>query len=239
MKFCLVLLLLPFILCAQGEGPSEGKRKKGPFKGDMFKDREAKMERMRNMIKERDPERFAELEKLKQEAPEKFREEMRKSVREFAEKFGKGKPPHGPGGDRHWLREMSEKDPEKYAELMKLREEDPQKFRERLGDEFSSRMKKRPMMDSKTLDEIRVATSAYHAASADQKESAKANLRSLLQTSFENDLKSRREMAEKLEKHLSEVKAQIEAREKKSDSVIDERLNFLLEKTSGKKHKKP
>ena len=184
MKLLMILFIVPYFLFAQGERPEEEKgKRKGPFKGDMFKDREAKMERVQKMLEH--------------------------------------------------------KNPEKYAALMKLREDSPEKFRAQIAKEFSSRMKKRPMMDPKMQEAIHEATKSYHEAPEDQKDAAKSTLRKLMLESFEQDLKHRRQMADRLEKHLSEVKAQIEAREKNADSVIEERMNFLLEKTSGKKPKKP
>ncbi|MCH2204617.1 MAG: hypothetical protein MK132_01940 [Lentisphaerales bacterium] len=244
MKLLMILFIVPYFLFAQGERPEEEKgKRKGPFKGDMFKDREAKMERVQKMLEHKNPEKYAALMKLREDSPEKFREEMRKVLREFSEKLGRMKPYGGPygagGGERHWLREMSEKNPEKYAALMKLREDSPEKFRAQIAKEFSSRMKKRPMMDPKMQEAIHEATKSYHEAPEDQKDAAKSTLRKLMLESFEQDLKHRRQMADRLEKHLSEVKAQIEAREKNADSVIEERMNFLLEKTSGKKPKKP
>ena len=116
MKILFTFLLFPFLLLAQDEKPEEPleRKKQGPFKGGMFKDREARFERLKKIIQEKHPDRYEELMKLKEEDPERFKEEMRKTMKELSEKFGKMKPPMGgmhgkPGGERHWLRDMSEK----------------------------------------------------------------------------------------------------------------------------------
>ena len=49
-----------------------------------------------------------------------------------------------------------------------------------------------------------------------------------MEESFDKDLKKRIEMAEKLETHLKEVKSQIEDRESKKDSLINDKLEYLL-----------
>ena len=118
---------------------------------------------------------------------------------------------------------------------MQLRKDNPEKFREQLAKEFSNRMKKRSPMDPKSMEAIKSAVRQYHEADDGQKEAAKENLRKLLEDSFEKDLNHRREMAERLEKHLAEVKRQIEEREKQSQSVVEDRLNFLINKSSTSK----
>ena len=238
MRYLLLLFIIPLVSVAQDQPQADGEEsRKPPFRVDKFKDREVRMERLKAILKEKHPERFAELEKLKQESPEKFRQEMRRIMLEMPEKFGKFKGGHAskydkPGADRLWLREMSDKNPEKFKELMSLRQGNPQKFREEMAKEFLNRMKKRPMFYKEHMQAIKTATQNFHNASDDQKEAAKADLRKILQESFEKDLNHRREMAERLEKHLSTIKKQIAQREKNSESVVDERLEMLLKKTS-------
>ena len=79
MKLLMILFIVPYFLFAQGERPEEEKGKeKGPFKGDMFKDREAKMERVQKVLEHKNPEKYAELKKLKEENQRSF---VRKCVK--------------------------------------------------------------------------------------------------------------------------------------------------------------
>ena len=236
MKNILIFLTVLFtstLLIAQDDKPKDSDRKRdrgaprgADFKGDRKFDR---FKMMNDRFKKENPEKFAELEKLRKENPEEYRKQLRTLMqKKMGEHMKKGM------GERHWLHVMKEKDPEKYEELMKMRESDPEAFRKKMVQEFSERFKKRPDQGDQCRKEIGEILKKYNSSSDDEKVSLKKQLREKLEESFENDLKKSIEMAEKLEVHLKEVKARIEAKEAKKDSLIDEKVEYLIK---GKFHR--
>lgn len=226
MKHILIILTLIFtstLLFAQEDGDkdSDKKRDRGlRTEGDRKFDRH-KM--MNDRFKRENPEKFKELEELKKSNPEEYRRQLREHIqKKMSEQMKRGM------GDRHWLYEMKEKNPEKYEELMKMRESDPEGFRRKMVQEFSERFKNRSDHDDNCRKEIGEILKKYGAASEEEKVSLKKQLKEKLEESFDADLKKRMEMAEKLEVHLKEVKAQIEEKEAKKDSIIAEKVEYLI-----------
>lgn len=215
----------------KGKGKDRDKKKQRgiDFDGDRKFDR---MKMMSERFKKENPEKYKELEELKESNPEEFRRQMRELIqKKIGDHMKKGRTM----GDRHWLYEMKEKNPEKYEELMKMRESDPEAFRQKMVQEFSQRYHHKGKHDDSCRKEIGEILKKYNAsASEDEKASLKKQLRAKMEESFHNDLKKRIEMAEKLETHLKEVKTQIEDRESKKDSLIDEKVEYLIK---GKFHK--
>ncbi|MCM8540803.1 MAG: hypothetical protein NE328_11060 [Lentisphaeraceae bacterium] len=231
MKNILILLILAFtstLTFAQTEDGDKDKDKRfkrdGDFKGDRKFDR---MKFFLEKFKKENPEKFKELEALKESDPEAFRSQIRELIQKKMTEHmmnNEGK------GDRHWLHDMKEKNPEKYDELMKLRETDPEAFRQKMVQEFSQRFKRRGDHDENTRNEIRVILSKYNEASSEEeKAELKQALRAKLEESFDKDQKKRMEMAEKIEAHLNEVKTQIKERESKKSSYIDKKVEYLIQ----------
>ena len=226
-----ILLFLTFILStslliAQEDGDKDGDRKRdrGPrgegFKGDRKFDR---LRMMNERFKKENPEKYAEMEKLRKENPDEYRRQIRDLIqKKMGEHMKRGK------GDRHWLYELKEKNPEKYEELMKMRESDPEGFRKKMVQEFSQRFKGRHDQNDKTRKEIFEIVKKYQNASDEEKAVLKKKLREKMEESFDADIKKRIEMAEKLEAHLNTVKTQIEEREAKKSSLIDEKVEYLI-----------
>jgi len=224
----LTILLSSTLVFAQDNTEKDPERKKGPrgadFKGDRKFDR---MRMMNERFKKENPEKFAELEKLRKENPEEFRKKLREHMQKrMSEGMKKGM-----GGERHWLHTMKEKDPKKYEELMKLRESDPAAFRQKMVQEFSSRYKhKHDGHHDKSRKEIGEILNKYNESNSEEEKAVlKKQLREKMEESFDLDLKKRIEMAEKLETHLKTVKSQIEEREAKKSSLIDEKVEYLIQ----------
>ena len=231
MKNILIFLTVLFtstLLIAQDDRPkdSDRKRDRGPkgadFKGDRKFDR---FKMMNDRFKKENPEKYAELEKLRKENPEEYRNQLRALMQKnMGEHMKKSM------GERHWLHSLKERDPKKYEEIMKLRESDPAAFRQKMVQEFSNRFKKKgDHQNDDCRKEIGEILKKYNATeSEEEKASLKKQLKEKMEESFDNDLKKRMEMAEKLEVHLKEVKTQIEEREAKKSSLIDEKVEYLI-----------
>ncbi len=229
MKYILIIMTLIFIstlALAQDDGEKDNDRRRDrASRGDGFKG-DRKFDRMKMMserFKKENPEKYKELEELKKSDPEEYR----RQVRELIQKKMSAHMKRGMG-DRHWLHEMKEKNPQKYEELMKMRESDPEGFRKKMVQEFSQRFKHRSDHGDKSRKEIGEIMKKYHAASDEEKVELKKQLREKMEESFDADIKKRIEMAEKLEVHLKEVKSQIEEREAKKSTLIDEKVEYLI-----------
>ena len=229
MKNILIIMTLIFsstLALAQDDGEKESDRRRDrAFRADGFKG-DRKFDRLKIMserFKKENPEKFKELEELKKENPEEYRRQVRELIQKrMSEHMKRGM------GDRHWLHEMKEKNPEKYEELMKMRESDPEGFRRKMVQEFSQRFKHKSDHNDKCRKEIGEIMKKYHSASEEEKVELKKQLREKMEESFDADIKRRIEMAEKLETHLKDVKAQIEEREAKKSSLIDEKVEYLI-----------
>ncbi|MCM8526495.1 MAG: hypothetical protein NE327_08270 [Lentisphaeraceae bacterium] len=225
MKYILILITLAFmptIAFAQDKEGDKGEEKRYKRDGDRKFDR---MRIMTERFKQENPEKFKELEELKESNPEEFRRQVRELIKKkMSEHMMSGK------GERHWLYEMKEKNPEKYEELMKLRESDPEAFRQKMVQEFSQRYRHRGDRDDPIRKEIGEILKKYKDASSEEEKSElKEQLRAKLEESFDKDQKKRLEMAAKLEGHLKEVKSQIEERESKKSSIIDGKVEYLIQ----------
>jgi hypothetical protein len=243
-KILVLLAIFPALVFSQDtEAPKQGERPKRerPRGGEHpAGDKEGRVFHFMNRLKNNDPERFEKLDELRKENPQEFRSQIKSLVQKSFDNMGK-KPMKGkgPGEDRHWLRDLREKNPERYEELMKLREEDPGKFREAMGKEFGDRMKNKPLVSREKMEEIRELAQKYHQAEDGDKTGVKTSLEKALLSSFEEDLENRRKMAERLEAHLAEIKSQISEREEKVAQLVKEKLQMIISNDAFKvkKHK--
>ncbi|MCM8535722.1 MAG: hypothetical protein NE334_07290 [Lentisphaeraceae bacterium] len=238
MKKILLILIFPFFLFSQEDNEGKDKPSEG-IRGHFFKDREKRVEKFKQRLKESDPEKYAELEKLKQENPEKFREEMRRYMLEKMGMPSKDRAKKGNKGhkEHHWMRDLRDKSPERFEELMKLRKEDPEAFRGEMAKEFSDRMKRKRPVNKETAEKIKALLTEYHSATDEKKLELKGKVKETLAQSFKEDLDNRRQMATRLEEQLKEVTTQIEQRESNQDKLIEQRLDFLLNSSAFKKDK--
>ncbi|NQZ58185.1 MAG: hypothetical protein HRT88_12065 [Lentisphaeraceae bacterium] len=205
--------------------------------------------RLWEMMKEKYPEDFERLKALRESDMEVFRQEFSKFRHEKLGKFrkmgmkgdGKDRAPMGKGGRGHyfsgrgWFQDLKEKDPQRFEELMKLRQEKPEEFRKIITKEFGKHMYKKKYSDEarKSHEKIRELAHKYRTASEGDKEGLKKELRSVLDSSFGEEQKRRQAMAVQLEQQLSSIKKQISDRKAKKSEYIDQIMERI---TSGKGH---
>lgn len=223
----LSLMMTSLVVNAQDENKDD-KSSKGP-REKKYDDRAPYADRMKMMMekfRQENPEQAKELEALKESNPEEFRRKVRELL---YKKFGEHRKYDRDRGG-HWLREMQEKDPEKFKKLMELKEQDPEAFRKKMVEEYGDRFRKGRDDHDQCRKEIGEILKKYNeAASEEEKAKLKSQLRAKLAESFEKDLQRRSEKVERLAKYLSDIKKQVHERETNKESLINEQVEYLIQ----------
>ena len=223
----LSLMMTSLVVNAQDENKDDrspkGQREKKPDDRPPFADR---MKMMMDKFRQENPEQAKELDRLRESDPEEYRRKIRELL---YKKFGEHrKYDRDKGG--HWLREMQEKDPEKFKKLMELKDQDPEAFRKKMVEEYGDRFRKSREDSDQCRKEIGELLKKYNEAGTDaEKAELKSQLRTKLAESFEQDLQRRNEKVERLAKYLSDIKKQVHERETNKEALINEQVEYLIQ----------
>ncbi|MCF7854081.1 MAG: hemolysin XhlA family protein [Candidatus Pacebacteria bacterium] len=130
---------------------------------------------------------------------------------------------------QEFVADLKEQNPEEYERLMDLRREHPEQFRNELRERIHQRMKRRlgAMMTAEDKECIELSRK-YHQAETDAERRAfREQLRKAVRTAFDARLQRHKEMIEKLEDRVNELKQRMSEREDKRDEICEQRLERL------------
>jgi len=130
--------------------------------------------------------------------------------------------------ERQLLARFREENPEKYEELMRLREEDHDAFRREVGKLMSRRFRQGPEGVLPEEAKVHELAEKYHAAkSEEEKAAAKAELDESVGRVFDARVKEREMRLEKMEQQLQRLRALIEDRKEHRDDICRARVEEL------------
>ncbi len=176
----------------EGERGEEGRRKRMPGRDRMGGGRGERMEKLLERLKDKDPEKYEDLMRLKEETPDLFREKLREYIGEF----------------------------------IKNRRE---KGREEMDPETRERMKEIGGLEKQSME----LAKQYRGAETDEeKQSIAEDLKPVLVRVFDMKLLNQQKIVERLEKKLEEFKEHLKKREGSRSKIIQSRFDELTGKTT-------
>lgn len=169
-----------------------------------------------DMLRNRNPEEFERMRRLREEDPEAFREELRNRIRRERERMGRDAgPDEGPA----WRR-------------------GGQELRERIGRQvveggvrhaMSSESLRSPELDQLERKAGDLARAVREAPDDAAKAKARSDLRAALASSFDLREKMRRERFKHMEAQVTKVREMLDTRQVHRDEIIDKRLQSMTE----------
>ena len=233
----------------QGQGRGRGQPEKRPRDELLRRRLKQGAARLLNELREKDPEKYAELMELRETKPQAFIRELQKLAAARTEggaagpkgkgKSGpgpKGKGKSGPGpkgkgrygrypGER-FLEFLQKRNPEEFERLRQLREEDPEKARREIRKHFDSFRRKHFGRE----DKVRRLVRRYR-NSDDEEE--KARLKGLLEKAIENTftarLKTQEEHLKKTLRKLEKLQEKLRRIQERKNDICAKHLKQLLE----------
>jgi hypothetical protein len=211
-------------------GGPRGPGKQGAWQGPAHQRIRQLAERVLEDLKQKDPERYAELNRQKRENPEAFWQALRELIPAYLRRQREqaGNRPPLPGGSM--LERMQDENPKRFERLRQLRHHDRNGFERELRGVFRERGMPVDPRVRELEERSRQLAEQYHgAADADGKLAAKAKLRETLAEAFEARLASQEERVKRLAEELERMKQALAERRELREQIIDRRLEYLLE----------
>ena len=134
-----------------------------------------------------------------------------------------------------WLQRVQEHDPERYDELVALRESDPDAFRRTMRKTRRDHRVKRKRKQSERMHQMEKKTAELvlqvHQAAAADREQAIENLRDHVTRMFDRREAGKQKDMARMERKLAEMQRRLQTRRQNRDRIIERRMEELMDQT--------
>ncbi len=180
-------------------------------------------------IKEKNPDKYEELRKLRTENPRQFLRELGKLMREHSPRGRMESHEERRRFHEQFLEHLRTADPERFARLQKLRAEDPEAARREMRKIFHAFRRKHFQQDDKAA---KLAERYHQAETEESKAAAKAELEQAVRESFDQRIRDHEQRIEKIRLQLAEMEENLARFREKKEEICKKRIRHLLDQLS-------